>query len=378
MAASGPADRRSRLRVAVPVEQLWHRIPGGTARATRETLLALADRGDVNVQAVAARHGPSDRGRAAELGSVTYSRLPRPVLYESWLRLGRPRIERLVGPVDVVWASSMIMAPTVSAPVVATVHDLGFLDRPDHNSRRGRDFFPRAWEAVRRRADQIVCPSQAVADDCIARGLDPDRVSVVPWGVGPPISASEAAAAVVAAHGLPERFVLWVGTVEPRKNLGVLVEAVRCLPDQHLVVVGPEGWNVDGDDLLAPLGERVHRLGRVDDHALSALYRAATVFAFPSLLEGFGLPVLEAMAHGTPVVTAAGTATEEVADGAARLVDPRDAAALAAAIEEVETDPMMTERLVRLGRSRAQELSWANTAAGYRHVFADAAGRSRR
>ncbi|MEL7155335.1 MAG: glycosyltransferase family 1 protein [Actinomycetota bacterium] len=377
MAASRPSASPPHLRIAVPVEQFWHRVPGGTARATRETLQALQALDGVNIQGIAAWHGAGDRARAGTVGPVTYARLPRPALYEGWLRFRRPRVERLVGPVDLVWAASMIMAPTVAAPVVATVHDLGFLDLPANNSRRGRTFFPRAWEAVRRRADHVVCPSQAVADACTERGLDPARVSVVPWGVGPPISSAEAAEAVVARHTLPSRFVLWVGTIEPRKNLPILVEAMQQLADHHLVVVGPDGWNLDGDDLLAPLGARAHRLGHVDDHELSALYRAATVFAFPSLLEGFGLPVLEALAHGTPVVTAQGTATEEVAGGGARLIDPHDAAALASAIEAVETDPATTARLATVGRRRAQELTWANTAARYRDVFARVAAGDR-
>ncbi len=368
MGASRRAVAVDQLRVAVPVEQLWHRVPGGTARATEETLIALAASGTVNLHGLAARHPEGQRHRAQRIGPVAYSRLPRPALYESWLRLGRPRVEDLVGPVDVVWASSMIMAPS-AAPVVATVHDLGFLDRPSHSSRRGRAFFPRAWAAVRARADRVVCPSTSVAEQCVARGVADDAVAVVPWGVGPPLASAAAAEAVVATRRLPERFVLWVGTVEPRKNLARLVDAVRRLPGVPLVVVGPDGWNVDGVDLLAPLGDRAHRLGQVDDHELSALYRAAAVFAFPSLLEGFGLPVLEALAHGTPVVTSAGTATEEVAGGSARLVDPLDTAALAGAIEAALAGGDETARLVARGRQRAHELSWAATADGYVESF---------
>lgn len=369
MAASRAEPRTTPLRVAVPVEQLWHRVPGGTARATVETVRALTERGDVEVSSIAAWHRGSARKAGRPVGPVTHARVPRPVLYESWLRLRRPVVERLVGQVDVVWASSMIMVPSRSAPVVATVHDLGFLDRPESLSRRGRDFFPRAWDAVRRHADHVVCPSQAVAEECAARGIAPERLSVVPWGVEPPVSTEVDVEAVRARYRLPERFVLWVGTVEPRKNLPRLVEALLALPDEHLVVVGPEGWNVDGADLLAPLAGRVHRLGRVDERELSALYRGATVFALPSILEGFGLPVAEALAHGTPVVTSIGTATEEVAGGAARLVDPTDAEAVAAAIAAVTAEPATTEELVERGLARAAELSWAATAQGYLDVF---------
>ena len=146
------------------------------------------------------------------------------------------------------------------------------------------------------------------------------------------------------------------------------------LPDLHLAVVGPRGWNVNGSDVLGPLGNRAHRLGFVDDHDLSALYRAASVFAYPSLAEGFGLPVLEAMAHGTPVVTAEGTATAEVATGSARLVDPIDPDSIAAAIEATLAKPETTELLVARGRQRAEELTWDRSAEHYAAVLCEAAG----
>lgn len=375
------------IRLGVPVEQFWHRVPGGTGRATYGTLRALVGtgasreagtppHGGVETRLLAAWHRPSRRHPSGlgELGPVRFVPLPRPLLYESWLRLGQPRIERWTGPVDVVWAAAMVMAPS-RAPVVATVHDLGFLDNPERNSRRGRDFFPRAWAAVGERAAAVVCPSQVVADDCARHGLDPARVGVVPWGVdATPVSDAEAEAARQ-RHGLPATFALWVGTLEPRKNLERLVAAIGLVPGLHLAVVGPPGWNLDGRDVLAPLADRVHRIGPVPDAELGALYRAATVFVFPSLLEGFGLPVLEAMAQGTPVVTSAGTATAEAAGDAALLVDPLDVDALAAAVASVVGDATLAADLAGRGRRRAAERSWAATAAGYAAVFADVAGR---
>jgi glycosyltransferase involved in cell wall biosynthesis len=361
------------LRVGVPVEQFWHRVPGGTARATGETLRALAALAGIDTRLVAAWHRPAKRHPVGVdgLGPVGFVPLPRPLLYEAWLRFGQPRVEPWTGPVDVVWAAAMV-APPSSSPLVATVHDLGFLDNPERNSRRGRAFFPRAWRAVVDRAELVVCPSQAVADDCRRHGLAADGLRVVSWGVNPPPAASEQVEVTRSRFGLPPEFALWVGTLEPRKNLPRLVEAVARIPALHLAVVGPAGWSVDGFDVLAPLADRAHRLGPVSDHDLSALYRAASVFVFPSLLEGFGLPVLEAMAHGTPVVTSAGTATAEVAGGAARLVDPSDPVALAQALEAALGDHQTTARLVVRGLERAAELSWSATAHGYAAVFAEA------
>ena len=361
----------SPLRIAVPIEQFWHRVPGGTARATKETITALAAIEGISLAPIAAWHRPSERRRAADLGPVAYVRAPRPVLYESWIRRNRPLVERSVGPIDVAWASSMV-PPASRSPLVATVHDVDFLDNPDRLSGRGRSFFPRAWEAVGERARLIVCPSRSVVDDCRRHGIDGDRLRVVPWGVRRPICSDVDAARVTEGLGLPERFVLWVGTLEPRKNLPRLVDAMNLLGETPLVVVGPPGWNVDGADVLGPLGERAHQVGVVDEVQLSGLYRAAAAFAYPSLAEGFGLPVLEAMAHGTPVVTSAGTATEEVAGGAAILVDPSRPEDIAAGLSAaLEAGAANAER-VEMGLKRAAELSWASTAEGYAAVFREA------
>ncbi|MEM7339881.1 MAG: glycosyltransferase family 1 protein [Actinomycetota bacterium] len=359
---------RSTLRVGVPFEPFWHPVPGGTGRAAREILLELAQLGSIHVEGVAGWHRPSERRAVDELGPCTFLPMPRPVLYESWLRVRRPRLEHHLGPLDVVWANAMVVPPT-RAPVVATVHDVHFLDEPELHSRRGRAFFPRVWEGVLDRATLIVCPSEAAARDCMRHGAAPERTEVVPLGVSSPLSAPESAGFVRRRFNLPHRFALWVGTVEPRKNVGVLIEAIRQVPDLPLVMVGPDGWGVDTRAMLAPLGDRLHRIGPVSDIQLSGLYRAASVFVLPSLVEGFGLPVLEAMAHGTPVVTSADTATAEVAGDAARLVDARDPESVASAVRATFDDPGHTSDLVARGRRRAGQFRWADTAARYAALF---------
>jgi glycosyltransferase involved in cell wall biosynthesis len=170
---------------------------------------------------------------------------------------------------------------------------------------------------------------------------------------------------VRARYGLPDEFVLFVGTIEPRKNLTALAAAALRL-DRPVVAAGAAGW---GDE-AAPAGE-VRFLGFVPPADLPALYSLAAVFAYPSLAEGFGLPVAEAMAYGTPVVTSMGTSTEEVAAGAAVLVDPTDVASIAAGIDEAFA---RAAELSRLGLARAADLSWdhtvASTVAAYREVTA--------
>jgi alpha-1,3-rhamnosyl/mannosyltransferase len=183
-------------------------------------------------------------------------------------------------------------------------------------------------------------------------GVSAERIAVIPNAVGPPFVADGPA-----AEG---DYVLAVGTLEPRKNLALVQQAARALAVE-LRVVGSRGWGdvqVDG------------WLGRVSDDELAALYRGARCLVYPSLYEGFGIPVLEAMACGTPVVTSAGGATEEVAGGAAVLVDPHDVAAIAAGIEEAET---RREELGGRGRERAAGFTWDRVAAETRKVYEAAA-----
>ncbi len=358
------------LRVAAIVEQLWHTVPGGTARVTREIVERLLTDPELELHGVAAWHGRQQRELAIPGLTTHYVEAHRRVLYEAWLRFGFPSMERETGSIDVVWAPSMIAPPT-QAPIVATVHDLGFLDQPEHLSRRGKSFFPRAWAGVKSKANILVCPSNVVADDCLRHGIEARRLRVIPWGVADPVCATDIEAERVRRRlQLPERFVLWVGTLEPRKNLSGLVAAMQQQDeDVHLVAVGPKGWELSVDEVFAPLEGRVHRLGWVDDETLSGLYRAASLFAFPSFLEGFGLPVLEAMAHGTPVITSEGTATEEAAGGAAILIDPYDTAALSQAIKELIHDSALQASLVEAGLVQAQKLSWSASAESYSEVF---------
>jgi glycosyltransferase involved in cell wall biosynthesis len=164
------------------------------------------------------------------------------------------------------------------------------------------------------------------------------------------------------------------GTVEPRKNLRRLLTAFARVPrrDVDLVLVGPSGWNESLETELAPLEDRVHVLGFVARPELEALLAGADVFCLPSLKEGFGLPVLEAMSQGAAVVTSAGTSTAEVAGDTALLVDPLDVGAIANAIEELLDDRALAERLSSAGKARAATFTWERTAAATSAVYAEA------
>ncbi|MDQ1401999.1 MAG: hypothetical protein QOG03_315 [Actinomycetota bacterium] len=294
--------------------------------------------------------------------------LPRLALYEAWHRLRRPHVERATGPVDVIHATAWAMPPH-SVPIVATIHDLAHLVEPRWFTRRGLSFFDRALELVRTDADLILCPSQATIDSCVEHGLEPARLRLVPWGVDPPNPVAVTDVGEVRRrYGLTRPFILWVGTTEPRKNLGGLVDAFRLIEkrradlDLDLVLVGPKGWNEDLEFLIGAERSRVKVVGFVPDADLARLYAEASVFCYPSHFEGFGLPVLEAMAHGAPVVTSRGSSTEEVSQGAAVLVDAGSPESIAEGIERVVTDTALAAELSSAGRLRAAEFTWDRTA----------------
>ncbi len=373
------------------VEQFWHKVPGGTAQATERTLAALIDRNEFTFTGLAAAHRRTAEHPDGPFGvppgcPVIQHRLPRPLLYESWLRFRRPSVDHLTGPDSLFWASSMIVAPT-RRPVVSTVHDLDFLDSPQFLTLRGRRFFPLMWQVARDRSDHFVCPSAVVAEQCRAQGIGDDRVSVVPWGVDRPLVNSDEADVVLAEPGalvgppgvpspvLPERFVLLVAPDGPRKNpegCAAALTATGC----PAVVVGSRP-NAEDADRFAALGAQVIRVGVVSPRILSALYHRASALLYPSHREGFGLPVLEAMAHGLPVVTARSTATEEVAVDAAELVDPADHQEIAAALDRVLNDDARRRTLVARGLDRAAELTWDRTAKGYAEIFNAVLGEGR-
>jgi glycosyltransferase involved in cell wall biosynthesis len=299
--------------------------------------------------------------------------LPRVALYESWHRLRRPDVQRATGVVDVIHATGVAVPPR-SAPLVVTVHDLAFLHEPSHFTRHGLRFFHRALALTTREADVVVVPSQATRDDCLANGLAADRILVIPWGIEVEPVSKGAVAEARAAYRLDRPYVLWTGTIEPRKNLPTLLRAfARVDPDVDLVLVGPQGWNEDLDRLIAPVRSRVHVVGFVPADELAPLYAGAEVFCYPSLREGFGLPVLEAMAQGAAVVTSATTSTAEVAGDEGVLVDPLDEHALADAVNALLGDRVRAQALGVRAQARARTFTWERAATALADAYGEAA-----
>lgn len=367
------------IRVAYTVEQFWHRVPGGTATSALGVAQAIVTGAhDVELIGVSARHAEPPPRELTPPIEVRALPLPRRVLYETWHVLRRPHVERATGPVDVIHATGMAVPPR-TVPLVVTVHDLAFEHHPGHATRNGLRFFRQSLARTRDDAALVLCPSEATLADCLTAGIEPARLRVVPWGVDPtPEVEPETAAAVLARHGLVDgRYVLFVGTIEPRKNLATLATAFARLdaPDLQLAVVGPAGWNQDVEPLLAPVRGRVRITGQVPRAELDVLYAHAAVFCYPSILEGFGMPVLEAMAAGAAVVTSRGTSTEEVAGDAGLLVDPHDPDDLAGALSRVVHDDDLRASLRRRAVARAATFTWAEAAARTVAAYHEAAGR---
>jgi len=370
-------------RVGVVAEQLLRPVPGGIGRYVRALTdhlpaVAAADRGAVTW--IVGRH-PAGRLAAAGLVPAVTDRLAWPgrVATRTWVTLRRPRLPAgVLADLDMVHATSAAVPPTGGRPLVATVHDLAFRHYPDAYPAAGRRYHDRAARIVAGEAARVITVSQATADDLTELyGVEPGRISVVPLGVEPPGAADEPGTArLLADLGVRGPFLLAVGTLEPRKNLPRLLTAFAevsdQLPDHFLVVAGPVGWG----PALRPTWDsvRVKLAGPVGDPVLQALYRRADGLAYPSLYEGFGLPVLEAMANGLPVLTSDRSSLPEVAGDAAVLVDPLDRGALAKGLVRLVTDAALRRRLAEAGPRRAARFTWPATAAGtwaaYREVLA--------
>jgi glycosyltransferase involved in cell wall biosynthesis len=325
------------IRAAIDVSPLVQ-TRAGTARYLKGLLRELERRDDV--EASTRSFGRSDR----------LSTLARDAIWYPFL-LGRAR------------DADLLHCPTYRGPLksrtplVVTVHDLAVLRHPETFNRWTRTYSPHVVPRVLGAARRIIAVSDFTRTELVELlGVPDDRIRVVPNAVEAEFTNDGPAAT--------GEYVLAVGTLEPRKNLQRLVEAVRRT-DVELRVVGARGW---GDVEVG--GNGVRWLGEVSDDELARLYRGALCVAYPSLYEGFGIPVLEAMACGVPVVTSRGTAMEEVADGAAVLVDAHDPGEIAAGIERAAAE---RSELVARGLERARAFRWDAVADATVAVYREAA-----
>jgi glycosyltransferase involved in cell wall biosynthesis len=298
------------------------------------------------------------------------------VLLGQWGRIG---FNRLVPGVTLFHATEHLLMPLRGVPTVLTVHDLIFRHLPQHHKRLNYWYLNLAMPLYVRRADAIIAVSECTRRDLIAAySVPPGKVTVVYEAAAPhfaPASADEVVR-VRARYGLPERFLLTVGTIEPRKNLSRLLAAFEIVAQRGLVdawvVVGRPGWLYD--DFFArleasPVRDRVILPGFVPDEDLPAVNAAAMAAVLPSLYEGFGLPVLEAMACGTPAVCSNASCLPEFGGAAARYFDPKDAEAMAAALVEMLADEALRHEMRRRGLQQAALFSWQRAARETRALY---------
>ena len=287
--------------------------------------------------------------------------------------------DRLLPGASLFHATEHLLLPLRSVPTVLTVHDLIFRHLPEHHKWLNRWYLNWALPLYCRRATRIIAISECTRRDLSAAyGVPAEKITVIHEAADPRFRPQPAArvAAVRRRYGLPERYLLFVGTIEPRKNLTRLLHAFEVLRDEGLsdalVVVGQRGWLYDAFFAAlerSPAREAVILPGFVPDEDLPAVYAGAQALAFPSLYEGFGLPVLEAMACGTPVACSGTSSLPEVAGDAALTFDPASEAAILAALRELLVDPSLRQALASRGLERAAQFSWDRVAAETEAVY---------
>lgn len=332
-----------------------------------EHLIALAP--DCAFAGLSTGSGALALGPLGEKIFRRHIRVPTRLLYHAWTLLGVPKADRYLGGVDVFHATNYFLPPVRTARTVLTIYDVSFLATPALCSPKIVGPFSRKVARFAREADAIVTCSEFTKTEIVSRlGVDADKVAVTYGAVDDafaPIERADAQRQLAARYGIERPFILFAGTIEPRKNVvGVVrafAEIARDFP-HDLVLVGQTGWNAGPFERAleaAALGGRVHRIGYLPSHAeLAAFYSAADVFVFPSFYEGFGLPVLEALACGCPVVTSARASLPEVAGDAALYADPDDPARIAEAVRRFLEDATLRASYIAAGKAQARRFSW--------------------
>lgn len=368
------------LRVAVDLTSQLDPLTG-VGIVVRETVERLARRDDMALTAYAVTW--RGRGRLHEVAPPGVTVVDRPMaarpLHQLWRRADHPQIDRWIGRHDVVWGTNYVVPPT-SAAALVSVHDL----TPVHYPEMANEFtlsFPGLIRRALRRGAWVHTGSEFVRGEIIEHfGADPDRVVAIHHGV-------RAAPPGDPAHGRAlaggDRYVLALGTIEPRKDLPTLVRAFDLLAadrdDVRLVIAGADGWGADQLTTAiaaSPHRDRIVRPGRIDEAARAGLLAGAAVYAYPSVYEGFGLPPIEAMIAGVPVVTTRAGSLPEVCGDGADLVPVGDPDALAAGLARVIDDDGHRQALVGRGHRVAAGYDWERAADAVAQLLGRVAGAS--
>lgn len=348
----------------------------GIGRYTRELVRALAEldqRHDYVLFAAAGGKQPADTAWPSgfQMRSVPLSDRALAIL---WHRLQLPLwVELATGPIDIFHSPDFVLPPVQRAKTLVTVHDLSFIRYPQCADANLRAYLNKVVPRSVHRADLVLADSQSTKDDLVELlGVEPAKIGVVYPGVEErfrPIEDHANFEQVRKRYNLPPRFILGLGTLQPRKNFTRLIEAYSLLvthhPSFHLVIVGGKGWLYE--EIFATverlgLEEKVIFPGFAADEDLPALYSLADLFVFPSLYEGFGIPPLEALACGTPVITSDASSLPEVVGEAGLMVEATNVEALAQAMKQVLEEDSLREGMIAKGMEQARKFTWKEAA----------------
>jgi glycosyltransferase involved in cell wall biosynthesis len=353
--------------------------PSGAGRYVIELVSGLADRDDVSL-GIVSRRGDDARWRFLSGGGDVAGVAPRArPLRLMWEQVVMARASARLG-ADVHHGPHYTMPATARAPVVVTIHDLTFFDNPEWHEPAKARFFRRATRVAAEKSSALVCVSQTTADRLNGLLSPKAPIRVIPHGVdheryrpATPDDARNRAPVDV-------RYIGFVGTLEPRKDIPTLIRAFDLVAQRHddvrLRIAGHSGWGrreVDDAITAARHRDRIDLVGYLPEDDVPAFLQHAVAVAYPSLAEGFGLPALEAMACGAPLVTTTGSAMEEVVGDGALLVPPSSPDALAGALSSILEDPAETESRRRRGLEIASRYTWAASAAAHVAVYREVA-----
>ena len=348
----------------VGLDQLAAPVPGGIGRYTLNITRALAKRSDSPyplvgfLPRISREKADSVHGKLPLLDSIEISPYPRRVLALAW------KSGFLLPKIETSYSPNLFAPLGPDGRQIVTVHDTVPWTHPETLTKHGAKWHREMGERAAQYADTIIVPTEAVAERLGAILKADKRIEVIGGAPDPELKVPFDEIFRRKNLGIPDKYLTFVGTLEPRKGLPKLIEAISRLGNTNLVIVGPQGWGrVSVADLAAKSGidsNRIHAVGSVDDQTLASILSASTGLIVPSIDEGFGLPVLEAMSLGVPVIHSTAPALVEVAGNAGIVVDVhgnRGVEQLAEAIAGLE-DQKLQKELIALGRSRAAEFTW--------------------
>jgi glycosyltransferase involved in cell wall biosynthesis len=374
------------MKVALHIDPMFSRVPGGTGRYTSEIVKWLSKIDRSNEYKLMSTYSEN---AVLEINQPNFtflklSILPREVLYPMWQFLRLPGIDKLIEGSDVVHLPSLVIPPfSRKIKLVVTIHDLAFLIFPQFYTRWGQICMKRGLQIATAKTDKFIADSHFTKDQIVElTGIPEEKIKVIHLAADAryrPVNDRSEIERVLTAYKIDSEYILYLGTLEPRKNIVKLIEAFYLFRNNYshplkLVIGGKRGWlyqDIFNRVEELDLGKDVVFPGYIPEDDIPTLMSAATVFVYPSIYEGFGLPPLEAMSCGTPVITSNISSLPEVVGNAGIMVNPDKAEDICEAIGRVVNSPQLRQELVLRGLKRARYFSWEKTAKDTLEVYTE-------